>query len=269
MIYKFITDNPYLAIEIEKFGVNRIFIDTETLGKKDRQIGFDSHFASHNLSNIQRMRDLGLKSDVLVRLNPLNDNSKNEIDNAISMGADILMFPMIKSSNDVKKIIDIVKGRVRISLLIETPSAIARIDNIFELKDFYYEIYFGLNDLHIGFGLNFMFEFLVSKVFNSIIDEVRRNNIPFGIGGIGKIGSGLLNPSLIIKEYTRLGSSRVILSRSFHTGIKLLNEGFDLDDFYYNFKQISDEFETARTLTSIELVDNFYKLKSELLKYDQ
>ena len=51
--------------------------------------------------------------------------------------------------------------------------------------------------------------------------------MPFGFGGIARIGDGLLPAEKILAEHVRLGSSSVILSRTFKgevgndTGIKI------------------------------------------------
>lgn len=51
--------------------------------------------------------------------------------------------------------------------------------------------------------------------------------MPFGFGGIARIGDGLLPAEKILAEHVRLGSSSVILSRTFkgevgeHTGTKI------------------------------------------------
>ena len=45
-------------------------------------------------------------------------------------------------------------------------------------------------------------------------------NIPFGIGGIACLGTGLLPAELILAAHLRLGSERVILSRSFTQSIE-------------------------------------------------
>ena len=40
--------------------------------------------------------------------------------------------------------------------------------------------------------------------------------MPFGIGGIARVGEGMLPAELLLAEHVRLGSAAVILSRTFH-----------------------------------------------------
>ena len=45
--------------------------------------------------------------------------------------------------------------------------------------------------------------------------KIKKKGIPYGFGGIGRIGTGELPAEYIIKEHYRLGSTCAILSRSF------------------------------------------------------
>ena len=48
-----------------------------------------------------------------------------------------------------------------------------------------------------------------------IADKFKEHGIPFGIGGIARLGRGILPAEHILAEHIRLGSQAVILSRSF------------------------------------------------------
>ena len=77
------------------------------------------------------------------------------------------------------------------------------------------EIHIGLNDLHLSYGLTFMFELLSNGTVEALCQKFKEANIPFGFGGIAKIGEGMLPAEKIVMEHYRLGSTRTILSRSF------------------------------------------------------
>ena len=49
----FITNNPYIAIIAQKCGVERIWIDLETLGKEQRQKNLDSVKSKHTIADIK------------------------------------------------------------------------------------------------------------------------------------------------------------------------------------------------------------------------
>ncbi|MGA9468568.1 MAG: hypothetical protein WBV10_13125, partial [Exiguobacterium marinum] len=80
-------------------------------------------------------------------------------------------------------------------------------------------IHIGLNDLHLSYNQSFLFEPLTNGLVETIITQIRAVGIPYGFGGIARIGEGRVPAEKIIAEHKRLGSSLVILSRSFcHIG---------------------------------------------------
>jgi len=223
MEFIFITNQPELASYAESVGVDRIMVDVEIIGKAERQGHVDSLISDHTLDDVKRLRGAIKRSKLQVRVNPIYADSKMEIDRAILYGADIIMLPMFKTPHEVKEFISIVNGRAIISLLLETPQALVRVDDILDCNGID-EIHIGLNDLHLGMGLKFMFELLSGGVIEYLSKKIKRRNVRFGFGGIAKIGGGSLDPRLILSEHVRLGSEMVILSRSFHSGAKTAKE---------------------------------------------
>lgn len=210
----YITNNPTIADIAQRAGVDRIFIDLEQLGKKERQKGLDSVKSNHTIQDIARLRSLICTSELLVRVNPLNDLSQREINAVIERGADIVMLPMWKTEEEVKRFIGYVDGRVKTMLLLETKEAAASMNEILAV-DGIDEIHIGLNDLHLSYGLTFMFELLTNGTVEKLCNSIRPHGIPYGFGGIARIGEGMLPAEYILAEHYRLGSSMVILSRSF------------------------------------------------------
>jgi hypothetical protein len=57
--------------------------------------------------------------------------------------------------------------------------------------------------------------------------------LPFGFGGIARVGEGIIPGEVILGEHQRLGSNSVILSRTFHRkseGISEFRASLDLKD---------------------------------------
>lgn len=212
--FMYITNKKEIAIIAQKAGVDRIFIDLEKLGKNERQKNMNTVKSEHSFEDIKKIKPLLTTSELLVRIDPMNINTKNQIEKSIEYGADLIMLPMFRTSEEVKDFIDCVSGRVKTILLLETKDAVDRLDEILSL-DGIDEIHIGLNDLHISYGQKFMFELLANGTVEKICSKIKCRNIPYGFGGIAKIGEGLLPAENIITEHFRLGSSRVILSRSF------------------------------------------------------
>jgi hypothetical protein len=210
----FITNDPDLAISVQSAGVDRIMVDLEILGKQDRQGHLNTVISNHSLEDVKRIDSVLDISQLLVRVNPINEQSKLEIDSVIEQGADIIMLPMFKSALEVETFIELVDSRVKICLLLETQEAVSEIDNILLVKGID-EIHIGLNDLHLSMGLGFMFELLANGVLEKLSKKIIKEKIKFGFGGVARIGGGNLDASLILSEHIRLDSSMVILSRDF------------------------------------------------------
>lgn len=207
-------DDAESAISAQNAGVDRIFYDLEYIGKAERQHGRNTVKSTNRIEDLPSLREVITSSELLVRINPIHAYSKDEIEKAIACGADILMLPMVIDHHDVEEFVRMVDGRARICVMVETASALARIDKILDVEGVD-EIFIGLNDLHISMGLTFMFELLSGGLVEYAATKCRKKGIPFGFGGIARIGEGDLPSDHILGEHLRLGSSSVILSRTF------------------------------------------------------
>ncbi len=216
----YITNNPDVALVAESAGVDRIFVDMEYIGKSDRQGGMDTVQSKHTISDVITIRNVITKCQLMVRCNPMHGatneftSSKQEIDAVIAAGADVIMLPYFKTAQEVRDFVRIVDGRAITLPLVETPEAVNCIDEILAI-DGIDEIFVGLNDLSLGYGKKFMFELLVDGTVEMLCEKFKQKGIPYGFGGIASLGKGMLPAEYIIKEHYRLGSSCVILSRSF------------------------------------------------------
>ena len=216
----YITNKPQIAEIAESAGVDRIFVDMEYIGKADRQGGMDTVQNHHTLEDVKTIARTIKKAKLLVRINPIHEKSRDyisseeEIDRAIKNGADILMLPYFKTVKEVEIFLNFVNGRVKTMLLLETPEAVSVVDDILKLKGID-EIFVGLNDLSLGYGKKFMFELLSDGTVEELCFKFKKANIPYGFGGIAALGKGDLPAEKIIIEHYRMGSTSVILSRSF------------------------------------------------------
>ena len=209
-----LTAEPTAAIEAQNAGVDRVFFDLEYIGKESRQHGRNTVKSMNNIDDIPAVRKVLDKSELLVRTNPIHAYTKMEVDKAIGYGADILMLPMVMDHHDVEQFVSYVNGRCKVCIMIETAAAMARLDKILAVPGVD-ELFIGLNDLHISMGLTFMFEFLSDGLLEYIANKCNKAGMPFGFGGIARIGEGDLPSDNILGEHVRLGSKSVILSRTF------------------------------------------------------
>lgn len=210
----YITNRSDVAIVAEKYGVDRIWVDLETLGKEERQKGMNTVKSNHTVDDVRRIKPLLSTSEMLVRVNPWNKNSVQEINDVVSAGADMIMLPMWKSVAEVTNFLSVVDGRCRTTLLLETKEAVECLDEVLENGGMD-EIHIGLNDLHLSYGMTFMFELLANGTVEMLCGKIKAKGIPYGFGGIARLGTGDLPAEKVIMEHYRLGSTRAILSRSF------------------------------------------------------
>lgn len=211
----YITNDPTVAQIAAAAGVERIFIDMEELVKAERQGGMDTVQSHHTPADIARIRAaLGPGVEIMARANPLNPNSQSEIDAAISNGADVLMLPMWRTADELRRFVRMVGGRAKTMPLLETDAAADNLAAAVKVAGID-EMHIGLNDLHLCYQLSFMFQLLADGTVERLCRQIQTAGIPCGFGGVGRPGSGLLPAEYIIAEHVRLGSRYVILSRSF------------------------------------------------------
>lgn len=255
----YITNDIEVANIAQDTGVDRIFVDLEYMGKSERQKNLDTVKSTHSIDDIGKIKNVLTRSELLVRINPINPDSRYEIDKVIQNGADVIMLPMFKTTEEVSTFINFVNKRARTCLLLETIEAEYLIDHIL-LIDGINEIFIGLNDLHISHNMKFMFELLANGTVERLSRKIKDKGIPFGFGGISRLGTGVLQADNIVAEHYRLGSTIVILSRSFCNTDKIKN----LSEIKKIFKEsVSDlrMFEDKLTLNDAAyFVENHEKL---------
>jgi len=196
----YITNNPTEAAEADAAGADRIFIDTEKLGKSERQKGFDTHLGTHMLEDIIAIRKVVKRAEIMVRINPLNKDTSYEIEQAVKYGADRIMLPMFTHSDEVKKTADMIPQGIKLVALVETAAAMARLDDIINVKGLD-EVHIGLNDLTISLGLDFLFEPLACGIIDFMAEKLNKSNIAWGFGGIARIGGGAISSEMILAEH--------------------------------------------------------------------
>ncbi|MGN0546146.1 MAG: aldolase/citrate lyase family protein [Acutalibacteraceae bacterium] len=216
----FITNRTDVAQIAESAGVDRIFVDLEYIGKALRQGGMDTVQNRHTVEDVKKIRTAIKKAELLVRINPVHDKTSEycstaeEAEAVVNAGADIVMLPFFKTTQEVRTFIDAVGGRAKTLLLFETPESVENIDEILEI-DGIDEAYIGLNDLSLGYGKKFMFEVLSDGTVERICLKFKQKGLPFGFGGIAALGKGMLPAEYVIREHYKFGSTCAILSRSF------------------------------------------------------
>lgn len=256
----YITKDPVVALAAESAGVDWIFADMEIRGKEERQGHLDTVISRHTVEDVRALRSILTNSKLLVRVNPWGEGSEDEITSVIDAGTDIVMLPYFHTASEVERFIQEVDGRAQACLLLETPEAVNNLEGILAVPGIDY-VHIGLNDLHLGYGLTFMFELFANGTVENIAEKIQTTGIPFGVGGVGRIGEGALPATTILGEHYRLGSQAVILSRAF-LDHAVTAEDIDMFQLFENEVQKIRDYEDLLT----EQGPEFFKVNLEGLQ---
>ena len=257
----YITNNPQVAMIAQGAGVNRVWVDMEYIGKEQRQAGMNTVKSHHTVEDVAALRKVVTSSQLQVRVNPIHEasteycDSKEEIDNVIKAGAEVIMLPMFKTPKEVEKFVEYVDGRARVLLLLETKEAAEQVDDILKVPGID-EMYVGLNDLHLSYGQKFMFQPLCDGKMDYLAERIKASGKPFGFGGIARVGFGMLPAEFIIGEHYRLGSTAAILSRGF-CNMNLVEDPNEVRDlFIQGVKNIRKREKECESFTKEQFAEN-------------
>lgn len=264
--YMYITNNPRIASLIDRVGVDFVWVDLETLGKEERQAKMDCVKSKHTIQDVEIIKKVLTKSKLLVRINPINPNSSKEIEQVIANGADIIMLPMFKTIHEVYKFLEYISGRVETMLLVETKEAVETLDEILFLEGID-SVHIGLNDLHLSYKKQFMFELLTDGTVDKICEIIRHHGIPYGFGGVARLGMGIIPAEFILSEHYRLGSSQVILSRSFCKPENFISYNLFIDEFQIELEKLKSYEKKIGTTKKHFLEENRYKVWNAVHEY--
>lgn len=214
-----ITNDPELAARCDQLEGMRLFVDLERIGKAERQKGRDTFITSHEVDDVGRIKAVLRRSMLMVRVNPYQlenpDASRAEVDAVIAQGADLLMLPMFTDARQLRAFSALVDGRVPIVPLLETTGALESLPQWLDTPGIY-EVFVGLNDLHLSLGCRFMFEPLLQGHVDRVAAATQQHGLRLGFGGIARVHEGVVPGRDVLGEHLRLGSQAVILSRTFH-----------------------------------------------------
>jgi hypothetical protein len=210
-----ITNDPAFARRCDALDGIRIMVDLERLGKAERQAGRDTFISTHRLNDVGRVRQALTRSRLMVRVNPLHPGTREEVEDVLDRGADLLMLPMFTRAQEVRNFAAVVAGRAGIVPLLETADAARTLVEWVGTPGLH-EVFVGLNDLHRTLAQRFMFEPLATGMLDRIAATVHAQRLRFGFGGIARLNEGMLPGIDVLAEHLRLGSGAVILSRTFH-----------------------------------------------------
>lgn len=216
-----ITADPALATLAWQAGVERVFVDLETLGKAERQRGQGLFLTDATPDDLSLVRAAFRGDGLLVRINPLHEGTAAELDAVLARGADIIMLPMARRLEEVSEFVRLVDKRARTSLLLETKDALDAIEQIATLPALD-EVHVGLNDLRLSLGSGSLFSAILDGHIARVAKACETSGMRFGFGGVTRPADDDLPvpPDCIIAELVRYGARMALLGRSFKRGLK-------------------------------------------------
>lgn len=211
-----ITGDPAWASAAVEAGIDRVLVDLERLGKAERQAGRHLRLSSLQWDDVAAVRAALPAGTLMVRLDPLHDGTRAQVERALELGADRLMLPYFAGADEIFRFCDIVAGRVPVVPLIERLSAMRDAERLIA-GGRVEEIHVGLNDLAIDCGLDSHIPLWTSSVVADLAAQAGRHGLRFGIGGVTDPRcDGLpVDPDWIIAQQVRLGSRSALLGRHF------------------------------------------------------
>jgi 2-keto-3-deoxy-L-rhamnonate aldolase RhmA len=213
-LFLFSTDVAFIKQAIAA-GVRAIIVDWEHIGKEDRQSAYDTQINRDSVHDLQRVRAC-TDAQVLCRINRFGQTTADEVELAIAAGADEVLLPMVRSADEVDAVLNRVKGRCGVGILVETTAACQSIDELAKLP--LSRVYVGLNDLAIDRGSQNIF----TAVADGTVESIRRAfDVHFGFGGLTLPDRGYpIQCRMLIGEMIRINCSFSFLRRSFHRDIR-------------------------------------------------
>ncbi len=216
MLLTLITNNAAAAKEAARAGIDRLMIDLERRGKAERQFGASLFQSDHEIFDVGRIRNAVPKIEISVRVDPLHQGSREQIDSVISQGAGVVMLPFFHALDEVRQFLVFVNGRAKTALLVETAGALAILPAICGTPGVD-EIHLGLNDLRISLNNETIFDVLEDGTAVQACRTASAFGIPYGIGGIASLNRNDLpiSPSLMLATQVHMGCTRGWLGRTF------------------------------------------------------
>src|SRR5688572_10136286 len=119
--------NPIEIREAVAAGVSGVVIDWEQAGKIDRQRHADTEINTQTLDDLRAAR-AATPAKILCRINPFGDGTQQEIEDAVTAGADEILLPMVRSVEYVAAVLTLARGRCGVGILVETVAAVDCVD---------------------------------------------------------------------------------------------------------------------------------------------
>lgn len=204
------TVDPSWGRDVVAAGAAGIVVDWERRGKARRQLGEGTQINEDTPDDLSRMR-AATPGRLICRINGFGPWTAGEVDDAVRRGADEILLPMVRATDEVDRTLELVDDRCGLGILIETQDAVDLAAGFAGRP--LSRIYVGLNDLRIDRCSDSLFRPLVDGTVDAVRAQVAH---PFGVGGLTLPGRGFpVSSDLLAAELVRTGADFTFLRRSF------------------------------------------------------
>ena len=126
------------------------------------------------------------------------------------------MLPMFRTTEEVQTFVELIDGRAKPVILVETVAATIRLPDILRV-DGVSGVHIGLNDLRLDSRLGSRVELLLSPWLKTVCDVIRRSGLPLHIGGVASIhDEDLPIPAEpVVARIVELGAQGSLVTRVF------------------------------------------------------
>ena len=202
------TDETNLIQESIASGVDGVIVEWEEINNTTKS-------TLDKIRSLQKVRNC-TQAWVICRLQPFHSQTREEVDRAISNGADEIWLPKVSSIQEVEKTLELVKDSCSLGIVMETLAAIAIKNQLAQLP--IKRVHIGLNDLAESLENPHSFCSLVDGTIDRIVQDLY---FPYGFGGLTLPDKGdPISAYLMMVELVRNQCSFSLLRNSFLKDIK-------------------------------------------------
>lgn len=209
-----------------------VIIDWESGSKHERQdsseklIGISTNLTHDGPDGVEVARQLGFER-VICRINGMNPGTPDEVESVIDQGGTDVLLPMWNTIEQVRALEDIVRGRARIGLMIETSGALDAARQLRVVAPSF--AFIGLVDMAIDRGTSSIFTPIIDGTLEKVVADL--GDTPFGFGGLTLPNKGEPIPSrLFVGEMLRLGARFSVMRRSFFRDVPVPDSGSAIEE---------------------------------------
>ena len=149
---------------------------------------------------------------VVCRVNEVGPGTEEEVEQAVDLGADEVLVPMVRSEAEVERVLAAARGRVGVGIMVETPEAVERAATLAELG--ICRAFVGLLDLAVERGTPSVFTALADGTVDRLVDALAPT--AYGFGGLTDPDRGHPLPArLLMGEIVRGGCAFAMMRNAF------------------------------------------------------